>query len=164
MDYFQGVVTEYLRANRATFVNTECLIQLDAGDTPAKGQHWYCDAVAVNFQEKTAYLCEVTYSRTLYSLLARLSGWMNNWSGIKAALQRDCGVDPDWKVVPWIFVPADRAILLDAKFAALPRAAGEAMPTPKVTHLEEVAPWKYRSWDRKLEDLADGLTSNQAVD
>jgi len=56
MDYFQGVVTEYLRANRATFVNTECLIQLEAGDTPAKGQHWYCDAVAVNFKEKTVGL------------------------------------------------------------------------------------------------------------
>ena len=108
MDYFQGVVTEYLRANRATFVNTECLIQLDTGDAPAKGQHWYCDAVAVNFKERTAYLCEVTYSRTLYSLLARLSGWINNWSGIKAALHRDCGVGPDWRVVPWIFVPADR--------------------------------------------------------
>jgi hypothetical protein len=42
MDYFQGVVTEYLRADRTIFVNTECLIQLDGGDPPGKGRHWYC--------------------------------------------------------------------------------------------------------------------------
>jgi hypothetical protein len=29
MDYFQGVVTEFLRADRAMFVNSECLLQLD---------------------------------------------------------------------------------------------------------------------------------------
>jgi hypothetical protein len=39
MDYFQGVVTEYLRANRATFVNTERLVQFQLGDAPAKGRH-----------------------------------------------------------------------------------------------------------------------------
>jgi hypothetical protein len=88
MDYFQGVVTEYLRANRSTFVNTECLIQLKPGDSPAKGEHWYCDAVAVNFQEKAAFLCEVTYSRTLQSLFTRLAGWINNWAGIESALHR----------------------------------------------------------------------------
>ena len=37
MDYFQGAVTEYLRANRATFVNTECLIQLSAWGRSSKG-------------------------------------------------------------------------------------------------------------------------------
>ena len=51
MDYYQGVVTEYLRANRATFVNTECCIQLNPGPHPDNsGPHWYCDAVAVNLQ------------------------------------------------------------------------------------------------------------------
>lgn len=49
MDYFQGVVTEFLRANRSTFVNTEYLIQLDEVKTPLKARHWYCDALAVNF-------------------------------------------------------------------------------------------------------------------
>jgi fused signal recognition particle receptor len=51
MDYFQGVVTENLRANRAAIVNTECLIQLEPGDSPAKGRHWYCDGIAVNFRK-----------------------------------------------------------------------------------------------------------------
>ncbi len=47
MDYYQGVVTDYLRADRAMFVNTECCIQLDEGNNPDAfpGRHWYCDAV-----------------------------------------------------------------------------------------------------------------------
>ena len=48
MDYFQGVVTDYLRANRSVFVNTECLIQLDEGNKQLKCRHWFCDAMAVN--------------------------------------------------------------------------------------------------------------------
>jgi len=39
MDYFQGVVTEYLVANRASFINSELLIQLDA-DKILKGRNW----------------------------------------------------------------------------------------------------------------------------
>ncbi len=41
MDYFQGVVTEYLRAKRSVFVNTEFMISLDEGDKPKKDRHWY---------------------------------------------------------------------------------------------------------------------------
>jgi hypothetical protein len=62
MDYFQGVVTEFLRADRAMFVNTEYLIQLEPGSSLAKGRHWYCDALAINFKESTVHLCEVSYS------------------------------------------------------------------------------------------------------
>jgi hypothetical protein len=62
MDYFQGVVTEFLRADRAMFVNTEYLIQLDPGTSLGKGRHWYCDALTINFKDSTVYLCEVTYS------------------------------------------------------------------------------------------------------
>jgi len=32
MEYFQDVVSEYLRANRATFIDTECCIQLNSGN------------------------------------------------------------------------------------------------------------------------------------
>ena len=46
MDYFEGVVTDYLSADRAMFVNPQCRIQLNAGDTPNKGEHWYCDILA----------------------------------------------------------------------------------------------------------------------
>jgi hypothetical protein len=157
VDYFQGVVAEFLRANRSTFVNTECLIQLDPGDAPLKGAHWYCDAVAVSLAEKHVYLCEVTYSTTLYSLLHRLSSWATNWPGVLTALRRDCGVPENWNVCPWVFIPRDREPILRRKVGTLvPVAQGTAMPTPKVTSLEDVVPWKYRSWDRKLEALADG--------
>ena len=156
MDYFQGVVTEFLRANRSTFVNTECLIQLSPGDAPSKGAHWYCDAVAVNFAERSVHLCEVTYSATLHALLTRLSAWASNWQGVRVALQRDCGIPEDWSVCPWVFIPQDREPLLLKKLSLFDPMVGEAaMPTPRIKYLEEIVPWKYKSWDRKLEALED---------
>ncbi len=35
MDYYEGVVIDYLRADRAVFVNTECCIQIKEGPAPA---------------------------------------------------------------------------------------------------------------------------------
>ena len=61
VSYYQDIVTEYLRADRAMFVNAEYLIQLDQTDVTSKGTTWYCDVVAVSFREKKVYLCEVTY-------------------------------------------------------------------------------------------------------
>ena len=151
MDYYQGVVTEYLRANRATFVNMECLIQLEPGDSPAKGKHWYCDAVAVNIRDKTAYLCEITYSKSLSGLIERLNNWSSQWPLIRIALARDCGIPADWHVQPKIFIPGELKKILHIK---LPDLADDAnwvseMPKPAVIELEEVVPWKYRSWDRQ---------------
>ena len=37
MDYFEGVVTDYLRADHMMFVKPEFLIQLDSGETPPGG-------------------------------------------------------------------------------------------------------------------------------
>lgn len=155
MDYFQGVVTEYLRADRSIFVNTECLIQLDPGDVPAKGKHWYCDAVAINLREKTIYLCEVTYSSTMHSLLTRLKAWNANWFLLCVAMERDCSVDKSWKIRPWIFIPKDREAMLNKKLADFMNSEQSAasMPMPKLTYLEDVVPWKYKSWDRKSSDI-----------
>ena len=105
MDYFQGVVTEFLRADRAVFVNTECLLQIESGDVPAKGRHWYCDAVAVNLREEIAYLCEITYSNTMYSLLTRLNAWRKNWPMVRLAIERDCAVPATWQIQPLVFIP-----------------------------------------------------------
>ncbi len=151
MDYFQGVVTEFLREDRATFVNTEFLIQLELGDKPAKGQHWYCDAVAVSFRDKTAYLCEVTYSKSLNALLGRLEAWSSHWPALRSAIARDCLLQQDWRVRPWLFIPEDRNATLERKLPVLVTLGdGLAhMPKPRVTYLESVVPWKYRSWDRK---------------
>lgn len=157
MDYFQGVVTEYLRADRATFVNTECLIQLEPGDSPAKGRHWYCDVVAVNFTDKTVHLCEVTFSRSLGALFERLNGWAENWDALRAAIQRDCRVPSDWSVHPRVFIPERLNDTYQKKLAALLRPGDGAsqMPAPLVTHLESVLPWEYRSWDRKGDKFAN---------
>lgn len=34
MDHFEGVVLDYLRADRALFVHSQCCIQLNEGATP----------------------------------------------------------------------------------------------------------------------------------
>jgi hypothetical protein len=154
MDYFQGVVTDYLRANRATFVNTECCIQLHPGANPdTSGPHWYCDAVAVNLHKQRAYLCEITYSKSLSALAKRLGGWSEHWSLLRSALERDCGIPKSWRVKPWIFIPQELEGLLGHQLVKI--ATGEAegqMPKPKVTWLEDVTPWKYHSWHHEHHD------------
>jgi hypothetical protein len=154
MDYFQGVVTAYLRADRAVFVNTECCIQLHPGENPDRtGPHWFCDAAAVNFRERRVYLCEVTYSKTLGALNKRLVDWATHWPLLRVALTRDCHVPGNWPVQPWLFVPnALQSALKDRlhKIANIGDGA-EQMPYPKTTDLEAVAPWKYQSWNRRDE-------------
>ncbi|MEC3888913.1 hypothetical protein [Xanthomonas campestris] len=60
MDHFEGVVLDYLRADRALFVNSQCCIQLNEGANPdTSGPHWYCDAVAVSFKEQATYAAEI---------------------------------------------------------------------------------------------------------
>lgn len=151
MDYFQGVVTEYLRADRAMFVNTECCIQLNPGVNPDKsGPHWYCDAVAVNFRLRKVYLCEVTYSKSLSALITRLKSWSENWGKLKQALARDCSLPDDWEVRPWLFVPQHLRAALDKKLTILHGVNGGVtnMPVPIITELEAVLPWVYKSWNR----------------
>ena len=156
MDYFQGVVTEYLRANRAVFVNTECLIQLDAGDRLLKDRHWYCDAMAVNFKESSVYLCEITYSSTMQSLMARLQAWQDHWAEFKQAVSRDSGVPGGWAVQAWVFIPQKHHGSFEKRIAQLKSKPGvdNQMPRPRVTHLESVMPWEYRTWDRRVDTLA----------
>ena len=157
MDYFQGVVVEYLRANRSTFVNTECCIQLNAADNPDRsGPHWFCDALAVNLQDKRAYLCEITYSKNLGALSKRLAGWNENWPLLRTALLRDCGIPLEWPARPWLFVPKDLETTLNQQLGKIisTTAATSAMPAAKVTWMEDVVPWKYKSWSRQHQDDA----------
>jgi hypothetical protein len=160
MDYYQGVVVEYLRATRTRFVNTECLIQLVDGDVPDKGLHWYCDAVVVDLHvdaqnfTPSVYLCEISYSKTMGALLSRLAAWDKHWRDIKAALVHDCAVDRVWPVRPWVFIPEARRGLIEKRFPVEP-SDPEAMPSPRITSLEEIAPWKYRSWNGKSYTAVD---------
>lgn len=153
MDYFQGVVTEYLRANRSTFVNTEYLIQLDEGATPLKARHWYCDALAVNFEHSTVYLCEVTYSKTMSALLSRLHAWAVHWDGVCKSIARDSKLTGTWAFRPWLFVPEASQPLLLRKLALSPNTdlPHHGMPAPLINTLESVASWNYCTWDRKHE-------------
>jgi hypothetical protein len=89
VDYYEGVVVDYLRTDRAVFVNTECRIQLIPADPPDAGTHWYCDAVAVDFRSHTVFLCETSYAKDLGLLKKRLKAWNDNWDGVVDALRRD---------------------------------------------------------------------------
>nr|WP_057929557.1 hypothetical protein [Burkholderia ambifaria] len=155
MDYYQGIVTDYLRADRATFINTECCIQLNPGANPDQtGPHWYCDAVAVDLREEHVFLCEISYATGLSDLAKRLLAWKSHWPALRAALVRDLCVNPCRPVTPWAFILQERTAILELKIAAAYSLTGtnEAdMPYPKITALEDVVPWKYRSWNRVTE-------------
>ena len=151
MDYFQGVVTEYLRARRTQFVNTEYMINLDPDGIYRKNRHWYCDAVAIDFSNNTVHLCEVTFSKTLQSLLNRLQAWCNHWPDLVRAIRRDSELKGEWNVVPRLFVPDSQRPQLAKRLTTLkwPKGEDDKMPEPIITPLEDVLPWKYRSWNGK---------------
>jgi len=150
MDYFQNVVVDFLRTHRSTFVNDECCIQLDPGEA-LKGRHWYCDAIAANFQNRTVYLCEVTYSKSLQALITRLGAWNKVWDEIRGAIIRDCSIPDDWSVRPWLFVPHELLDKLRQRLTAVGIAPNAScpMPYPKIKALEDVVPWKPANWDRR---------------
>ena len=152
MDYFQGVVTEFLRANRSTFVNTEYMIDLDSDKKYRKDRHWYCDALCVNFSDRTVYLCEISYSKTLSALTKRLTAWAQHWPDVCTAIRRTSQLDDSWSYRPWAFIPADLADQFSSKLSRI-TANGTSMPMPRIETLEAVAPWNYCSWDR--EDRSD---------
>ena len=154
MDYFQGVVAEYLRANRQTFVNPEFHIQLNKDEKmPAKGTSWIVDLLAVNFRKHTVHLCEVTYSQSLNALLKRLTAWSKNWPEMLDALRRDASLPSDWPVRPWIFIPKS----LIGKFVDKFREEIPDFPVvPLITPLEMALPWKFCTWDREGEKPKTG--------
>jgi hypothetical protein len=143
MAYYQDIVVDYLRENRAVFVNTECCIQLNEGTNNNIGPHWYCDALAVDFGQKAVYLCEVTYAKGVAALLKRLSQWNTHWSGIQASLVRDCKVFPDWSVTPWLFMPDAFQVEALAKIRTFSPVRGVEgrMPVPQMSSLESIVPW-----------------------
>lgn len=151
MDYFQGVVTEFLRAKRSQFVNTEYMINLDLDGIYLKGRHWYCDVVAIDFAEHTVHLCEVTYSKTLQAIIARLQAWSQEWPSVVSSIHRDSALTGEWAIAPRVFIPQELEPLLQSKLANISRPDDSSlhMPEPIVTALETVLPWRYRSWNGK---------------
>jgi hypothetical protein len=148
VNYYETVVVDYLRADRALFVNTEYCIQLNRADNPdTSGPHWYCDAVVADFQSKCIFLVEISYSAQLSELTKRLKAWNENWPGVSHALARDSFLPHDWPVRPWTFVPEKLIPLLLKRLEQI--ASGAALSfVPRITPLEMVQPWQYRSWNR----------------
>ena len=149
MDYYQAVITEYLSADRALFVNNEFCLQLNEADNPdVSGPHWYVDALTLDFRDSTIFLCEMTYSASLDSLAKRLKGWAESWPLVKSAVCRDAYLPDDWQIRPWIFVPEALVPILLRKLSKIDFSSENAMPMPRVTTMEMVQPWNYRAWNR----------------
>jgi hypothetical protein len=148
MDYFESVVVNYLRADRATFVNTECCIQVNPADNPdASGPHWYCDAVALDLRAMTVFLCEISYSKQLSGLTDRLKDWHEHWKLVCHALNRDSFVPAYLPVRPWLFIPEELVPVVLRRLEQI-RGAEALKFVPRITPLEMVLPWKYKSWSR----------------
>lgn len=153
MDFYQNVVIDYLRADRAVFVNTECCIQPEDGPNPDVCKpHWYCDAVAIDLRNGTVFLCEISYAKKLGPLIARLKAWSQHWPDVREALERDCKIQTNWKVRLWLFVPQDSAKPLADKLELMKGIDGAMIFEPRITSLESVQPWKYHSWDHQDKD------------
>jgi hypothetical protein len=140
MDYFQGVVTEYLRADRACFVNPEFWIRGNLEHKHAK-PHWFVDVVAVNMRERAVYLCEVTYAKQPYALVQRLRNWKEHWERINSTLREDAFIDKDWPLIPWIFAPSSTLAIIKPELEKHFRDG-------RTTNLEKVLPWLYCTYDR----------------
>ncbi|HYP57810.1 MAG TPA: hypothetical protein VEQ35_05945 [Beijerinckia sp.] len=149
MNHYENVVIDYLRSDRAVFVNTECCIQLNQGDNPdTSGPHWYCDAVASDFRTQTVFLCEISYSKQLADLTKRLKGWHESWDLVRLALKRDSFLPENWPARPWLFVPESLLPLLFKRLVQIGGAIDRLNYVPRITPLEMVQPWRYRSWNR----------------
>lgn len=157
MNFYENVVIDYLRADRALFINSQCCIQInDALNPDASGPHWYSDAIGVDFRNNSIFLCEISYGAQLADLTKRLRAWNENWDGVKAALARDCKVPVSWPVRPWLFIPEGAIPVLLKRLDQIDKQSGLRF-APKVTPLEMVQPWKYRSWNRIGEAEKPGL-------
>ena len=151
MDFYQGVVMDYLRADRAVFVNTECCIQLfDKPNPDQSGPHWYCDAVAIDFRHEEVFLCEISYAEKLGSLTKRLQNWSQHWPQVCEALSRDCFSERSWKSIrPWLFVPSTSIHRLVSSLEKMKGADGNPAFQARITPLEKVQPWLYHSWNHQ---------------
>ena len=138
MDYFQGTVENYLRADRKLFLNSEYLLQLDPDrNSPPKDRHWYVDVLAIDFRDKKIWLCEVTYSATQAALLKRLLAWQNNWDEVQKAVRREIPLGNDFELKPWVFIPEEQHRGFQNRLQKL----GGTLDL-RLSSLEQVLPWK----------------------
>jgi hypothetical protein len=142
LNYYESVVIDYLRTDRAVFVNTEFCIQIyEAANPDLSGPHWYCDAVTLDFRRKEIFLCEISYAANLGGLIRRLRSWHERWDEVCRAVRRDSLFLEPWPIRPWLFIPQGLAPLLDKPLAKMANGL-PARFIPKVTHLELIPPWR----------------------
>ena len=157
MDSYKVVVVEYLRADSAMFVNTDCCIQgYNGKDVEPSGFRWSCDAIAVDFRHRAVYLCEIAFTQGLHALIKRLGVWTKNQEEIKNGLQHVCKLPSHWRVYVWLFVPRDSFEMLDAKLEELRSTFGSSFKV-RITALEDVQPWRSSAWDRNSSQLPEPL-------
>jgi hypothetical protein len=150
MDYFQGVVAEYLRADRACFINPEFWVRGNLSK-PMNSPHWFVDVLAVHMKHRRIYLCEVTYAKKAPALIKRLQSWRTHWATIRQTIVEDTAVAADWSIIPWIFTPVNIRKEIEKQVL-------ELHPNSRFTDLEMVMPWLYRTWDRIDDEPPELLT------
>lgn len=143
MDYFQGVVLEYLRADRSCFVNPEFWIRGNLKSSHDK-PHWFVDVLAVHMKKKEVYLCEVTYAKQPRALVQRLRSWKTHWEIINQTLREDTSIGEDWPLIPWVFATTDFLKVIKPVLEDL-------FPQGRTKSLSDVLPWMYCTYDRKEE-------------
>lgn len=144
---------DYLRVDRAVFVNPECCIQIEDGPEPEHGgTHWFSDAVAIDLRNETVFLCEVSFAKGLWKLIQRLRGWGQHWAEVKAALARDCRVPAHWPVRPWLFVPEREVPSLVMRLNTIKDSDGFPVFEPRITPLECVQPWRNPDFNHQDKD------------
>lgn len=137
MPYYEEVVADYLQSGHR-FIRREYLIDLDKTPQPAKGRSWYVDVLALDFRQRTVWLCEVSYAKSLYALSKRLKQWSDNWDAIQRTLFAEIELTSDWRVCPWAFTPENLKAVHDVGL----KKAGPLVFEPRWTPLEETTPWR----------------------
>lgn len=135
MDYYQGVVSEYLVKNKTVFINPEYELALNPEQKlHPKGTSWIIDILAIDFQKKSIFLCEVTYSKSQYALLHKLTEWAKMWPHITSAIYRQTKAPADWNISPHVFLPERFRETFGFK-------AKIYWNDLQITSLEDVTPW-----------------------
>lgn len=145
MDYYQGVVQEYLTADRRIFVSPEYWFALDEGPHGLKGRNWFIDILAIDLSRNTVTLCEVTFSKTAAALMKRLREWSQHWPEVRERIAYVSGLPDGMTFEVRVFTPGydDLATKLQKRLQSEQLAF-----QPTVTKLEEVAPWRYKPHQR----------------
>jgi hypothetical protein len=151
VDYYQGIVADFVSSDRSRFVTLEFLLDLGNAGSLIKGRYWYIDVLAVDFRIETVFLCEVSYSKSLTSLIRRLKQWSEHWGELCPALRAQTNVPEDWQVQPWVFIPSDLFAVYERGFKVIASPRFQPVLTP----LEATPPWKYSARPTAAAKIAD---------